>query len=378
MRASWLVLPLLVACAKAAPVETAAEPPPVAPLAGCDGPPTWPLGDVLLEPRPLWAAKYAKTREIQGPFLAIDAVMRTYDLDRGQAVEVQNQVRDAFRADPQADGDAVLDAALTAVRAGEHESGLDPAEAAAAEFIVVFDLDETLYDQRWDDEAVGASCGDLTGTGGGAKHIKRAPGWQTVFATVQGLGGKVAIFSAHLDEVTLGNTAPWTWEGTPLLDHPDVLGIFSNSYLVMQDKDATLPSGAKDRSGPVVEPSKDLRILDESLTRVILVDDNPTRVFQPRNLRTTQKFDGDRWCAGSTPPEERRMLANELVAVSDEIREAVTWWRAHEGTTFVDAYLPYTWLGQVTVDALIATHGWSRDEAIAYLRTHPDAAPHHF
>jgi hypothetical protein len=131
----------------------------------------------------------------------------------------------------------------------------------------------------------------------------------------------------------------------------------------------------KSAGTPVVEPSKDLRIIDPTLERVILVDDNPGRVFQFRNLRIIQKFDAEAYC--TTEDETlRRTFESALPAVIAEIEEASQYMRAHD-VEFATAYLPYSTLGRIEVDLLMAT-GLSQPDAVRWVREHPEAVPRAF
>jgi hypothetical protein len=48
--------------------------------------------------------------------------------------------------------------------------------------------------------------------------------------------------------------------------------------------------------------------------------------------------------------------------------------KAHSGVHFVQAYLPYTVLGQTAMTFLKTGKGWTDAEARAYLRKHPKIA----
>lgn len=338
------------------------------PLAACAHPtPPDPLAELALPARPLWMDKYSRTPEDMGIFLQIDEVMRRFSLDRLQAVEVQNHLRDALRADPTRDVAAVFDEAVARVRAGELESGIDRDDLAAAPLVVVFDLDDTLYDQYYDRETA-ARCHDLeVGGGESVRYIHRNPGWELAFEAVRELGGRVVLFSANVDEATLANLRAWTWEGRSLLDHPDIAGVLTNSHLVLQDKAA---------GPPVIDPSKDLRLFDPELGRVWLVDDNPTRVFQPRNLRLFPRFDAEVWCGEDGP--QRRAMARAMGAVAVELAESALWLADHPEVDPATAWLPYSWLGTPYVEAMMVVPGMTRTQAVEHVRTHPDEVPARF
>lgn len=347
----YLSLLLLLSCAKQTDLEKVTDAP---------------LGDVMIEELPLWTNKYADTRADYGDYFKLSAIMERYGLNRFQAAEVQNHFRDQRRAEPTADVVVLFEEALRRVKAGTYESGLDYDKLQAGRFTVVFDLDETLYDQYYSSE-LAAGCHDLHFQQSGKdKYIKLAPDWVEVFETVRELDGRIVLFSANLDERTIHNTREWTWEDKPLTEHPDIAGIFTNSYLVMQDKS----EGSK--KNPILVPSKDLRLFDENLRDVIIVDDNPSRLFQPANSRVTRKFHADEWCEADIDEPFKNALGGELGVVADEIRDSVTWLDANTGASFQTAYLPYTTLGRIAVDAFVSSNeDWDRAKAIAYVRAHP-------
>jgi hypothetical protein len=325
---------------------------------------------LTVPPLPDWVDKYADLRKGDVRFFNISRLMERFQLARHQAVELQNHYRDQLRATPSADPLAAFNTALERVRRGKYESGLEVDRLAKARFIVVFDLDETLYDQSYP-AAVGASCHDLVireGKPPSGRYVKLVPGWQQALERIHALGGAVVIFSANLDDTTLENLAGWKFGGVPLPEHPAIAGVLTNSHLVLQEKtEGVVPPR---RGQPVIEPSKDLRILDETLRRVIIVDDNPTRLFQFRNSRIFKKFEADVACTTSDP-QLRRAFEGAMPAVVRELEESVQYMNAH-GIDFADAYLPYTSLGQVTLRFLIDS-GLERAQALEYIRRNPSA-----
>lgn len=337
-------------------------------VAACGG--AHPLAGVSHSPLPDWTDKYSDTNVGDWRFFNIGALMEGYGLSRLQAVELQNHYRDRSRAQPEGDPEVHFAEALAAVKAGEHESGLDEEALAKADFIVVFDLDETIYDQYLKE---GEGCHDLAVPEPGKdepRYIKLVPGWDQVIRKVRDLGGLVVLFSANLDELTLRNLSHMELAGQKITPgHPDIAGILTNSYLVQQSKHEG-PGKEKPRRGrPVPEPSKDLRLFDADLSRVIIVDDNPTRLFQMRNARVLKKFDGNLHCSAKEPAE-KAMLEQLLPTVAREIEESVAYARTHE-VPFAQAYLPYSQLGRLAVEALVLANGWTHDQGIAHVRKHP-------
>ena len=322
------------------------------------------LARMTLPARPEWMDKYARTSPDER-FFDIPALMQAHGLDRATAVELQNHFRDLTRQDPKGDRRAQYAEALRRAKAGEFEDGRDPKRLAEAPFIVVFDLDETLYDQGIHDAEVAKACHDVEVPVAGKepRYIKLTPGWADAIHRIDALGGEVVLFSANVDDTTWANARAWMLDGVPIHQHPAVAAFMTNSHLVLQHKQT---------GQPVVEPSKDLRIVDPELSRAIIVDDNPLRLFQLRNTRIFKKFQADAYCV-TKDAAARQAYERALEVVVDEIEESVRYMKAHPGVGFAQAYLPYTPLGRLAVDWLRAT-GRSETKAIAYLRKHPELA----
>jgi len=358
------------AAAEHRPVEPAATGPAVA------GPPSSPeLDAASLPPRPAWTDRHLDESAPPPRFFNISGLMTAHGLTRDRAVELQNHFRDLVRAQPDAHPDAHFATALAKAREGTFEGRRDVERLAAAPFIVVFDLDDTLYDQSYSAER-SASCFDLeVPREGGSKRIKLAPGAAAALDRVAALGGAVVLFTAAPDEPSHANLRAWSFGGAPLPEHPAIAGVLTNSHLVLQDKREG-PGAVEPRRGyPVLEPSKDLRIVDEALERAILVDDNPLRTFQPGNVRVVRKFDADVYCA-TTDAKLRRAFERTLPDVVAEIEESLRWARGAK-VSFVTAYLPYSQAGRVAVDFLRGA-GMSERAAIAHIRTHPEVVDREF
>lgn len=376
------LLALATACAGTPPTPPPrAQDPALAPAAllGCEviGPPaTAPLATYSHAPVPCWANRYVDRIDENVRYLNLSALMAAEGITRLQAVETQNHYRDLMRQDPQRDRNEAFAAALTRAKAGDFESRVDPQAMASAKFIVVFDLDETLYDQG----TATAECHDVSFTydSNGAqktRYIKMAPGWQQAIQRIRQLGGQVAIFSANLDDRTLMNLSHITLDGKPLTESEAIAGIMSNSHLTQQ---STLePPGAPDapwKGQPVTEPSKDLRHFDEALDRVIIVDDNPLRLFQFRNVRVFQKLEAAEMCT-ATDPDIRAAYDQAMPTIVAEIEDSLRWLESHPDATFARAWLPYSDLGQIAVRFLMDGRKWDAARAIDHVRAHPELVP---
>lgn len=315
-----------------------------------------PLAALSIPARPDWMDKYAGSTPGDPRFFHITRLMETYALTRSAAVELQNHYRDATRADPEGDRQAQFDEALAKARRGEYESPRRLERLKSAPFIVVFDLDETLYDQYYD-----ADCADVSyANRGKTKRIKLTPGWEAAIDRVVALGGAVVLFSANLDDTNYRNFDHIEKDGAPLHRHESLSGFLTNSHLVLQHKD---------EGEPIVRPSKDLRILDETLKRVILVDDNPLRVIQRRNLRVFKKFDADIYCR-TDDAAVKKAYDEALSVVVDEVEEAASYAKS-SGVDFVTAYAPYSQMGRIAVEQLTG-RGMSEVEARTLLRRQPE------
>ena len=324
-----------------------------------------------------WIDRYADGKKGDVRFFNLTKVMKKYDVNRLEAVEVQNTYRDLTRTVEGIDRTDALRQAIATVKSGTLESKVDRDALSKAKFIVVFDLDDTLYDQYY---AGGEACNEFSfkRSNGKMKYIQPAPGWKEIIKTIHRLDGRVIIFSANLDDTTLANLAHMKIDGKPLTESPLISGIMTNSHLIQQEKTEPPGSIEKPRKGrPVIEPSKDLRFFDESLKNVIIVDDNPLRLFQFRNTRVFKKFHADDWC---TTKDEVVKAGYDvaLQTVSREIEAAVEFMNANQGVPFATAYLPYTPLGQTAVKFIMDGRKWTEAQAIDYLRRNPQIADARF
>ncbi|MBX7080724.1 MAG: hypothetical protein K1X88_16120 [Nannocystaceae bacterium] len=351
-----------------APPPAASEPatPPATAPAAAD-----PLADVTIPARPAWMDRYAKPGQPSPRFFDIDALMAAHGLTRDRAIELQNHFRDLGRSDPGGSDTAHFDAALAKAKAGSFEDRRDTAKLASAPFVVLFDLDDTLYAQGKD---LDAGCRDYEVAATGdtpARGIKLAPGAAAAIDRIAALGGAVVIFTAFTDDATLANLHGWQFGGKPLPEHPAIAGVLTNSHLVLQPKREV--AGKLER--PIIEPSKDVRIVDEALRRAILVDDNPLRTFQPRNVRVTKKFDARRYCT-TKDAKEKLAFERTLPLVVSEIEESLRYAKDRK-VDFAVAYLPYTQIGALAT-AFLQEAGMSRKAAIAHLRQHPELVDRDF
>jgi hypothetical protein len=323
------------------------------------------LSAYTIPPLPDWTNSYPGSEpNADIRYFRIKKLMTDYSLDRLQAVEVQSQYRHLTAKGvpfPSAFAEAIA-----RVRAGQLGSGIELAKLRSAPFIVVYDLDETLYQAFYKSGDRGPDWRSFVFESGNRPgYVELRPGWQEAIARIRALGGMVILFTARSDDVMKNMVAAWRLSGRGILQSVD--GFLTKSYLVLQEKMD---------GDPIALPSKDLRIFDEKLERVIIVDDNPKRVVQHHRQRLIKKFQADPYLqdknSGKGGSEVIASFERTLPAVVAEIEEAVGYMRApaHGGVTFAQAYLPYTLLGQVAMEAL--RQGGLREEAARqYIRDHP-------
>ena len=325
--------------------------------------------DALTLPYYAWMAPYFDNPG-EKRYLDIDALMARHDLDRLQAHELQNVYRDTLEGTFAARGCAngpptgnwdqrnanpcfssqerrrAFDGALAQVRAGELESGWSSQKAKDARLIVVFDLDETLISH---DRAAGT--------------ITLAPGYADAIARSRALGAAVVFFTAKPDQSLAKVLAMWTLNGEPITRHVDA--IFSLNHLTVKPRTSS--------AAAALTGSKDLRMIDPTLQKVVLVDDNPTRVLQHDLLRRIPRFERPR---GDARSADRQSLdgGGFLGLVMDEIEEAAAWARANR-RPFSAAIRPYSYRyrGLVTDLASLLFDG-DRGRAIEALRRDPSLA----
>lgn len=334
-------------------------------LSACASAPHQPASsglDVALEPLPGWA----RDSLYYGTWLDIDQVIAREKTSRLDAVEVQNRMRDRVVADSKIDLKQAYMESLAEVRAGKRESGFKPVTfAKAGEFVVVLDMDETLF-QQWHASAQQGFC-DLTGVlsdnGGPGKLstgcIKFTPGVEKFILALKKnpLCKAVVVFSAKEDTPALDIISKWKFsDGSPALSHLD--GVFTRNHLVVGKK--------------VTIPSKDLRLFDPELKHVVLIDDNPARIFQPHQLLAFPKFDADQYLKSTKEKGSvvRRHYEAALATALAQIEETA---RAAEKLKipFSQSLLPYSYAGTRVLANLERATG-SHARALEATRLHPE------
>lgn len=342
--------------------------------------PAAPIASYIQEPMPDWYAEGFTRGHLNIPVMMQDGYTRL------EAVEVQNQMKDLLEAQPaymqlERQGKSadlfrrrdplVLQALAQAIRSvkDKHyfESGFHPVPLQQKDFYVAFDGDETLLQQWYASGAKGPAYADLPQVMPdtilhpalvGPGYVSMTPGWEKALLEISRLPGckGVLLFSAKEDASTQDIVNQLKIGGQPL--RAFLKGVFTRNYLV--------------RDSHSVKLSKDLRIIDESLQHVILVDDNATRIFpeQYPNLREFPKYSADAYLNAKNGHGDPRIVSyfdKLLPTVVNELKESDTFSQQHK-TTVVDAFYPYSMDGQTEV-MMLEKQGYAPAQAIDMLRT---------
>lgn len=336
------------------------------------------LGSYIQDPMPEWYVEGFTRGHLNIP------VMIKAGYSRLEAVEIQNQMKDLLERDPDylaleraGLGDELfarrdtmvlraLAAAIKRVKQDKvFESGFKPVPLAQGDFYVAFDMDETLLTQWYEAGGKGASYRDLADLPKdtilrpaltGPDYLSLTPGWEKAMidlAATPGCKG-ILVFSAKEDAAAHAIIDRLTVQGKPLRGF--LKGVFTRNHLVRETKAEKL--------------SKDLRMIDESLEHVLLVDDNPARIFpsQVDNLREFPKYNPDAWYAArdSKDAVKKGLIEAMMPTVVGEVREAAAYSQAHK-VSFVDAFYPYSMGGQAEL-LMLMKQGRSMPQAIEFLR----------
>lgn len=317
---------------------------------------------VLSDP-PRWYAERLKQN-----FVNVDQLM-SQGFSRLEALEIQNNAIKMSKKENIPFAKALELEINTFQRGQAGESGFKPiTELAKGDFVVVFDLDETLLVQwyrsyskgdKYRDLCSGLTDKDFTGTLESTDCVKFTPGLNKTFARIKALEGfrGLVLFTAKGHEPAHAILDEWKIDGKPIRSFVD--GVFTRNYLT--------------RGGKVFKPSKDLRIVDPSLEHVIMVDDNPSRLFQPKNVRVFPKFNGDNYLEAKYEKMDRsslRYYERLLKVIYKEIKNSYEYAKA-QGVSFVEAFHPFSEHGSYCTRMIQDTLGYSKFKAADYHRSNP-------
>ena len=335
------------------------------------------ISDYILEPMPGWYSE----RFTRG-HLDINKMLKS-GYTRLEAIEVQNQMKDLL------DNDLVyqqlektsetyemfkkkdqyiiqaLKLAIKSVKEKKYiESGFVPEKLKDNEFYVVFDLDETLLVQWYESGEKGSKFYDLKTdvkdnilrpTLLSPNYVSLTPGFEKTLKDIVKIPGNKGIifFSAKLDPATNAIIDKMTIDGKPIRSF--LKGLFTRNFLVREQEPPKL--------------SKDLRIFDESLKHVIIIDDNPTRILdkQKKYLREIPKYNPDEYLkAKSNNKDISDYFEKILPVIVDEIKEAADY-SSKNKISFSEAYYPYT-MDASSELLMLMSQGFSNKSAIARIR----------
>lgn len=344
----------------------------------------------ILEPMPSWYEE----RFIAG-HLDIEKMIKD-GYTRSEAIEIQNQMKDLLEVDPyymklENEGkttvlfknkDTVvlkaLEKAVKSVKENRYfESGYNPQEKLKEnEFYVVFDLDETLLvqwykagekGQKYYDFTINTEDNILRPILTSPKYISLNPGVQKMIKELNAIPHckGVIFFSAKLDQPMLEITENIKIDGKSAKHF--LKGIYTRNHLV--------------RSQDPVKLAKDLRMIDESLKQVIIVDDNPTRIpdKQNKNLREITKYNPEEYLKAKLDTHNKKVTdyyEKVLPIVVKEIKEADAYATKNK-IKFVDAYYPYSFGAQAKLLTLMK-EGHSLAESVDIIRKNKSLFDPHF
>lgn len=337
------------------------------------------LSNYLLEPMPSWYAE----RFTRG-HLDISKMLKN-GYTRAEAVEIQNQMKDILEQNPEYlklenegksqelfkyKSQIVIDALKNAIKSVKEnkyfESGFKPESLKEHEFYVAFDLDETLLVQWYEYSKKGQGYYDIkTDTDDNIvrptllspKYVSLTPGFEKNLKEISKIPGNKGIifFSAKLDSATIDIFEKMKIDGKPIKDF--VKGLYTRNYLVRESEPTKL--------------SKDLRIIDESLKHVILIDDNPTRILekQKKNLREIPKYNPDEYLKAKKETKDKKIsdyFEKLLPTITEEIKEAAQYAQKNK-VSFAEAYYPYSMDASAEL-LMLMKQGYSYKQSLEILR----------
>jgi len=341
------------------------------------------LGKYILAPMPDWYKEGFTRGHLNIP------VMLKEGYSRLEAIEIQNQMKDLLDQNPdylaaeKADQGAslfqnhdamvlqALQQAIDKVKKDKYfESGFVPKPLKEHEFYAVFDMDETLLVHWYQSGEKGKAYYDVNGLVLDSilrppllspDYVSMTPGWEKALLEISQIPGcqGVLVFTAKEDKASHDLIGKLKIGGKPFKSF--LKGVFSRNHLVRDNKSVKL--------------SKDLRMIDESLKHVVLIDDNPTRVFpdQQKNLRELPKYNADVYLNSKVTgkdPVARNFFEKLLPTVVKELQDSAKYAQAQK-LSFGSAFYPYSM--EASAERLtLLEQGYTLDQAHTLLRTRPN------
>lgn len=340
------------------------------------------LGKYILAPMPDWYKEGFTRGHLNIPVMLKDGYTRL------EAIEIQNQMKDLLDQDPdyqaaeKADQGAALfqkrdplvlqalEKAVNKVKKDKFfESGFVPKPLKEHEFYAVFDMDETLLVHWYQSGEKGKAYYDVNGLVLDSilrppllspDYVSMTPGWQKALNDISKIPGcqGILVFTAKEDKASHDLIGKLQINGKPLKSF--LKGVFSRNHLVRDNKSVKL--------------SKDLRMIDESLKHVVLIDDNPTRVFpeQQKNLRELPKYNADLYLNSKITgkdPVARNFFEKLLPTVVKELQDSAQYAQSKK-VSFSTAFYPYSM--EASAERLtLLEQGYTLPQAHELLRTRP-------
>ena len=293
------------------------------------------VDNYLLKELPSWSHDTL----YDGIYVDVEKAMKELKLSRLEAIELQNQVKDSVLQNPKVSKQTAFVEALQNIRVGQLESTWRPVSfSKPGEFVAVLDMDETLLVQWYGSGTKGffdfKISPDVVGSTFSYPYVKVTPRAEEFLRRLKAspLCKGIVAFSAKADKQALEIYRTWKLSDgesvSTLISH-----IMTRNHLILQKK--------------VLIPSKDLRLFDEKLEHVVLVDDNPARVFQQHNLKAQPKFDADQYHEALEKKDRPVIEYYEkiLEVAADEILEAAEY-AQEKKIPFSRAYEPYSQAGE--------------------------------
>jgi len=337
------------------------------------------LSEVTLGSLPKWV----NLKGFEDPRFPIDVrlLSEKAGLTLREALEVQNHYYDLAtgwknKATPVENFQKAL--ARVKGTGGKYESVWKQERIEKAKFIVVFALDDTLLNQYYSLWEKGEEYWDIAlrdpkappkkKKSRAADFVKLTPHWKEIITRVRELDGAVVLFTAKVDWLSFKIFEKWMWDETTHISEI-IDGFMTKHHL-------SLVPGHDWERGKAY-PMKDLALIEPTLEKIILIDDNPLKTCQPSNVRVLQKYNPDIHLGDETPVEVKKMYDNLLKEVMVEIEESVAFMDAHPGITFRQSYKPYSHKGRVALTSLLAA-GIARQRALELIRITPDMVKNEF
>lgn len=336
------------------------------------------ISEYILEPMPGWYSE----RFTRG-HLDIGKMMKS-GYTRLEATEIQNQMKDLLDGDQvyqelekspetynmfKKKDEYVLQALKMAIKNVKEkkyiESGFVAEPLKENEFYVVFDLDETLLVQWYEagekgdkyyDFKTGVKDNILRPTLTSPEYVSLTPGFEKALKDIRNIPGNKGIifYSAKLDVATNAIVNKMTIDGKPIKSF--LKGVFTRNHLIREQEPPKL--------------SKDLRVIDETLKHVIIIDDNPSRILdkQKKNLKEIPKYNPDEYLKAkySGNKEISNYFEKMLPTIVSEIRESAEYATKNK-QSFVESYYPYSMDASAEM-LMLMSQGYSNKDAINKIR----------